>query len=59
MDETDQIDEDDLELLKAKLALGDLKPLKPLRQIDLSISRPPDTTRVKNTPKIQKNRRYS
>ena len=55
--ETDQIDEDELELIKVKLALGDLKPLRPidlLRTIDLSISRPPDTIRVKNTSKIQK-----
>ena len=56
-DETNQIGEDELELIKAKLALGDLKPLRPidiLRTIDLSISRPPDTTRVKNTSTIQK-----
>ena len=55
--ETDQIDEDGLELIKAKLVLGNLKSLLPIdlsRPIDLSISRPPDTTRVKNTPKIQK-----
>ena len=56
-DETDQIDEIELELIKAKLELGNLKPLLPIdlsRPIDLSISRPPDTTRVKNTSKIQK-----
>ena len=48
-DKTDQIDENELlELTKAKLASGDLKPLIPLKPIDLSISRPPDTTRVKN-----------
>ena len=56
-DETNQIGEDELELIEAKLALGDLKPLRPidiLRTIDRSISRPPDTTRVKNTSTIQK-----
>ena len=56
-DKANQTDEDELELIKAKLALGNLKPLLPIdlsRSIDLSISRPPDTTRVKNTPKIQK-----
>ena len=52
-DETDQIDEDELELIKAKLALGDLKPLRPLRPIHLSISRSPDTTRVKHIAKVQ------
>ena len=55
-DEIDQMDEDELELIKAKLALGNLKSLSTIdltRPIDLSISRPPDTTRVKNTPKIQ------
>ena len=43
-DKTDQINEDYLELIKAKLALGDLKPLKPIDLLipDLSISRPPD-----------------
>ena len=62
-DKTDQIDEDELELIKAKLALGNLKPSKPIdlfrsmnqsRPPDLSISRPLDTTRVKNTSKLQK-----
>ena len=53
-DETDQIDENELELIKSKIALSDLKPLRPLRSIDQSISRPPDTTRVKDIPKIQK-----
>ena len=49
-DETVQIDEDELELIKAKLALGDLKPLLPIdlsRPIDISIPRPPDTTQKK------------
>ena len=46
IEETNQIDENELvELTKAKLAFSDLKPLK---QIDLSKSRPPNTTSVEN-----------
>ena len=55
IDETNQVDENELELIKAKLALGDLKPLRPLKPLDLPISRPPDTPRIKDIPKIQKN----
>ena len=58
-DENNQIDEDELELIKAKLSLSDLKPLRPLIPIDLSTSRPPDTTRVKDIPKIQKNKKLA
>ena len=64
IDETNQIDENDLdeidsELIKAKLALGDLKPLRLLKPTGLFISRPPDTTKIKDIPRIQKNKKIN
>ena len=54
-DHTDQVDFNELsELIKAKLELGNLKPVEPFKPVDLSVSRPPN---IKvNVPKIQKSK---
>ena len=55
-DETDKINYDKLlELIKAKLALGNLKPIEPFEPVDLSISRPPNIR--PNIPSVKKNKR--
>ena len=53
LNQEDEIDYDELaELTKAKLALGELKPLEPLKPINLSIRRASDLPI--NVPIIQK-----